>query len=68
MATTEYFNEIVSDQSGKTSLNLEVGRSSFYNEASLYIKVDEKMVILSNETAKRFIEAVQSIGQYHSLV
>jgi hypothetical protein len=45
-----------------------VGRSSFYNEASLYIKVDEKMVILSNETAKRFIEAVQSIGQYHSLV
>lgn len=58
MATTMYFEETVSDQGGKAKFDLELGRSSFYPEDSIYLTVDRKTVIMDYATAKRFVEAV----------
>ncbi|EEI4529275.1 hypothetical protein G0R84_003878 [Salmonella enterica] len=68
MATTMFFDEIIKDQGDKTSIELELGRSSFYAEDSIYITVDGKTVIMDLETAKRFVDAVVSVGSYHGLV
>jgi hypothetical protein len=68
MATTMYFEEEVRDQGGKAKLMVEIGRSSFYSEDSIYLKVDEKLVIMDLATAKRFVDAVISVGQFHGLV
>lgn len=68
MATTTYFEETVKDQGGKTEMELEIGRSSFYPEDSIYIVVDGKTVIMDRKTAKRFVEAVSSVGFYHGFV
>lgn len=76
MATTMYFEETIRDQGGKTEMDVELGRSSYYagcnveagiGEDSIYLTVDEKTVIMDRATAKRFVEAVVSVGQYHSL-
>lgn len=68
MATTMYFEEEVRDQGGKAKLIVEIGRSSFYSEDSIYLKVDEKLVIMDLATAKRFVDAVISVGYFHGLV
>jgi len=68
MATTMYFQEIIKDQGGKASLDVELGRSSFYQEDSIYLTVDGKTVIMDLATAKRFVDAVVAVGQYHRLV
>jgi hypothetical protein len=68
MATTMYFEEFIKDQGGKSSMDLEIGRSSYYPEDSIYIRVHEKTVIMDRATAKRFVDAVISVGQYHGLV
>ncbi|MCI1022882.1 hypothetical protein HWD96_11600 [Pseudomonas putida] len=65
MATTVYFEEIVKDQGEKTTMELKIGRSSFYREDSIYIAVDGKLVIMDRATAKRFVDAVVSVGFYH---
>lgn len=46
-------------------MELEIGRSSFYREDSIYISVDGKLVIMDRATAKRFVDAVVSVGFYH---
>jgi hypothetical protein len=68
MATTMYFEEEVRDQGGKAKMMVEIGRSSFYSEDSIYLKVDEKLVIMDLATAKRFVDAVISVGHFHGLV
>ncbi len=68
MATTMYFEETIKDQGGRTEMELEIGRSSFYPEDSIYIIVDGKTVIMDRKTAKRFAEAVNSVGFYHGFV
>ncbi|WP_300319581.1 hypothetical protein [Idiomarina sp.] len=68
MATTMYFEETIKDQGGRTEMELEVGRSSYYPEDSIYIIVDGKTVIMDRKTAKRFVEAVNSVGFYHGFV
>jgi hypothetical protein len=68
MATTMYFDEIVKDQSGERSIEIELGRSSYYSEGSIYLTVDGKTVIMDLATAKRFVEAVVSVGHYHGLI
>jgi len=68
MATTMYFEETIQDQGGKTSLDFELGRSSYYPEDSIYLTVDGKTVIMDRATAKKFVDAVVSVGQYHGLV
>jgi hypothetical protein len=68
MATTMYFEETIKDQGDKTSMDLEIGRSSYYPEDSIYIRVDDKVVIMDRATAKRFVEAVVSVGHYHQML
>ena len=77
MATTVYFEEVVKNQDGGTELNIEFGRSSFYagcevesgtGEDSIYFNVDGKGVIMDLATAKRFVEAAQSVGRYYRLI
>jgi len=68
MATTMYFEETVNDQGGKLSFEIELGRSSFYPEDSIYLKIDGKTVIMDLDTAKKFVNAVVAVGQYHGLV
>lgn len=68
MATTMYFEEAVRDQGGKTAMNVELGRSSYYPEDSIYLTIDGKTVIMDRATAKRFVDAVISVGHYHGLV
>lgn len=68
MATTMYFEETVRDQGGKTSFDIELGRSSFYPEDSIYLTIDGKNVIMDRATAQRFVSAVASVGHYHGLL
>ena len=63
-----YFEETVSDQGGKTSIDIELGRSSYYPEDSIYLTVDGKTVIMNRATAQRFVDAVVSVGHYHGLL
>ena len=68
MATATYFEETVKDQGGKFSFEIELGRSSFYPEDSIYLKIDGKTVIMDLATAKKFVNSVVAVGQYHGLV
>lgn len=68
MATTMYFEETILDQGGKTTLDIELGRSSYYQEDSLYLTVNGQTVIMDRTTAKRFVDAVVSVGRYHGLL
>ncbi len=68
MATTMYFEETIKDQGGRGILEVELGRSSFYPEDSIYLTVDGKTVIMDRATAKRFVDAVVSVGAYHRLI
>ena len=63
-----FFEEKIKDQGSKISMELEIGRSSFYAEDSIYITVDSKTVIMDLETAKKFVDAVVSISFYHDLI
>lgn len=49
-------------------MDIEFGRSSYYPEDSIYLVVDGKTVIMDLKTAKKFVDAVVSIDQYHGLV
>lgn len=40
----------------------------FYPEDSIYIIVDGKTVIMDRKTAKKFVEAVSSVGFYHGFL
>ena len=68
MATTMYFEEEIRDQGGKAQMMVEIGRSSYYSEDSIYLNVDGKLVIMDLATAKRFVDAVISVGHFHALV
>jgi len=68
LATTMYFEETILDQGGKTTLDIELGRSSYYQEDSLYLTVNGQTVIMDRTTAKRFVDAVVSVGRYHGLL
>lgn len=68
MATTMYFDETVFDQDGKTSIDLELGRSSYYPDDSIYLTIDGKTVIMNRATAKRFVDAVVAVGGYHGFI
>ena len=68
MATTMYFEEEIRDQGGKAQMMVEIGRSSYYSEDSIYLNVDGKLVIMDLATAKMFVDAVISVGHFHGLV
>jgi hypothetical protein len=62
MATLMFFEETLKDQDDKTSADLEIGRSSYYDEDSIYFVIDGKTVIITREQAKRFVDAVADVG------
>lgn len=64
MATTMFFEESVKCQGGKEEMEIEFGRSSFYDEDSIYIKVDGKSLVMDRATAKKFVEAAMGVGHY----
>lgn len=68
MATTMFFEEEIRDQDGRATMEVEIGRSSFYKEDSVYLVVDGKTVIMDHATAKRFVDAVVAVGDYHGFV
>ena len=68
MATTMFFEEIVEDQGGEISMEIELGRSSYYPEDSVYLTIDGKTVIMDRDTAKRFVNAVADVGRYHGML
>lgn len=68
MATTVYFEEKIKDQGDRSSMDLEIGRSSFYPEDSIYITVDGKTVIMDRVTAKKFVDSIVSLGMYHGFI
>lgn len=68
MATTMFFEETIKCQGGKEEMDVEFGRSSFYDEDSIYLKVDGKAIVMDRETAKRFVEAAESVGFYFGFI
>lgn len=68
MATTMFFEETVKCQGGKEEMDIEFGRSSFYDEDSIYLNVDGKSVIMDRTTAKKFVEAAMGVGHYFGFV
>ncbi len=64
MATTMFFEETVKCQGGKEEMNIEFGRSSFYEEDSVFLNVDGKCLVMDRATAKRFVEAASGVGNY----
>ncbi|CTP91039.1 MULTISPECIES: hypothetical protein [Xanthomonas] len=68
MATTMYFNKVVKDQEDDVSFDIELGRSSFYPDDSIYLIIDGKSVIMDLATAKEFVNAVASVGRYHGML
>ncbi|HTB03398.1 MAG TPA: hypothetical protein VK804_23260 [Bradyrhizobium sp.] len=67
MATLCFFEETIRDQGGKETMSLEIGRSSYYDEDSLYLKVDDKTIIVNRATATKIWEAVDGVATYLSL-
>lgn len=55
-------------QGGEEKMTIEIGRSSYCSEDSIYLVVDGKSVLMDRATAKRLVEAVLSVGQYHGFV
>ncbi|HFD6683479.1 TPA: hypothetical protein ACF5RG_003328 [Providencia alcalifaciens] len=67
MSLLMLFEETLKDQGNKTSVDLEIGRSSYYDEDSIYFVIDGKIVIVTREQAKRFVDAVADVGGYLGL-
>lgn len=68
MATTVYFEETIMCQGGKETMDVEFGRSSFYEEDSIYLRVDDKSLVMDRATAKKFVEAANNVGFYFGFV
>ena len=49
-------------------MDVEFGRSSYYEDDSIYLNVNGEGVIMDRTTAKRFVDAIISVGHYHGLV
>lgn len=66
MATTMFFEETVRDKERRDiSFELEFGRSSYYHgENLIYLKVDDKHLILDEKTGRRVFEAMRAVGEY----
>lgn len=45
-------------------MSLEIGRSSYYDEDSLYLVVDEKAICVSRKTAAKIWEAIDGVATY----
>ncbi|WP_076486425.1 hypothetical protein [Rhodobacter aestuarii] len=67
MGTTTYFEGTIKDQweKGGDQVFLEAGTSgALGNGPQLYIKIDDKFLILDHETASKLCNALADIGTY----
>jgi len=68
MATTCFFEKKkIRCVGGKDSLEVEIGRTSYYGDNRLYLEVDDKRVVMDEKTAKEFVAAVAAVGHYLNL-
>ena len=49
-------------------MKVEIGRSSFYPEDSIYLSFVGKTVIMDLASAQKFVDAVASVDHLHRLV
>lgn len=68
MATTVFFEKTIKCQGGKEKMDIELGRSSYYEEDSIYLNVDGKSLVMDRATAKKFVEATAGVGAYFGFV
>lgn len=68
MATNMFFEEVVKCQGGQEEMHIEFGRSSYYDEDSIYLKVDDKSLVMDRKTAKKFVEAASEVGFYFGFI
>ncbi|RKZ70465.1 MAG: hypothetical protein DRR19_33360 [Candidatus Parabeggiatoa sp. nov. 1] len=68
MATTVFFEEKVKCQGGQKKMNVEFGKSSYYDENSIYLTVDDKSLVMDRKTAKKFVEAAAAVGRYFGFI
>jgi hypothetical protein len=64
MATLCFFEETIRDQGGTTTMSFELGRSSYYDEDSLYMVVDGKAICVNRATATKICEAFDGVATY----
>jgi hypothetical protein len=66
MATTQYFDEVITDKKDKgIKLALEFGRSSYLGgENLMYLVVDGKGLILERKTGLKLFEALDKLAGY----
>ncbi|WP_298773034.1 hypothetical protein [uncultured Shewanella sp.] len=64
MATIAFFEETLKCQGNEEEMNIEFGSSSYFDEASIYLKVDGKALVMDRATAKKFVEAATGVGNY----
>lgn len=67
MATTMYFEKTVLDQGGRHRFDIEFGSSTYYDDPSIYLTVDDKTVIMDRKTAHELVEAMKDVGRYLAL-
>ncbi|AVJ55847.1 hypothetical protein C5610_05665 [Idiomarina sp. OT37-5b] len=68
MATTIHFEKLIKCQGKRDEMEVEFGRSSYYKEDSIYLKVNGKVVVMDRKTAKEFVDAVATVGVYFGLL
>jgi hypothetical protein len=65
LATTTFFEQTIQDkEDASIKMELEFGRSSFYRDNLIYIKVDDKTVIVNEETGREIYDAMMRLGSY----
>lgn len=66
MATTCFFEETLTDKEDKSrKLDLEFGRSSYYDgESLIYIVAGEQTVILDDAKGRELYDAMMRLGAY----
>ncbi|MFD2263484.1 hypothetical protein ACFSM5_11340 [Lacibacterium aquatile] len=66
MATTMFFDKTLQDKgSPSEKIDLEFGRSSFYDgESLMYFVIDGKTVIVDEKTGREIYERMQELAGY----
>lgn len=65
MATTMFFEEVLTDKEDKSkTFELEFGRSSYYRDNLIYLRIDGKGLIMNEATGRRIVEAMEELGFY----
>ncbi|MGN6549994.1 MAG: hypothetical protein ACTHJ3_08905 [Pararhizobium sp.] len=66
MATTMFFEKTIRDKEDKkASIEIEFGRSSYYDgESLMYFNIEGKSVIVDEKTGREIYEAMQSLAAY----